>query len=366
MASTKPSLLITGISGSLGTSLLPLLEGFNVIGIDTRPPSESPFPIEFEKSDMGQESSCHQMAQILRDTRAVGVVHLAFILDPIRMGVLDRDRMWRINVAGTARVLEAIAEANRMGGRVAKLIHLSSVAVYGPDLQRPARENDALKAHTLTYALHKKDADLAVQIRARELGDCDVYILRPHIFAGPSVQNYMIDCVRGIAYGSGRLGKMLQRRGKRLPIILPLGRDYLRHQLQFVHVDDVARVIAWLLRRPKAQDQVTLLNVAGRADALTVEKCAKIVGTRIKRLPTAALCRQVVELGWKLGITSVPPDAFPYLIGSYTLDTSKLRSLLGSDYERVIQHTSEEALAGSAAASTSAAISHAEAASQPS
>ena len=363
MASTKPSLLVTGVSGSLGTSLLPLLEGFNVVGLDTRPPSDSRFSIDFENTDLGQESSCDRMAEILRQTRAVGVIHLAFILDPLRLGVLDRERMWRINVAGTARVLEAVAEANRMGGRVAKLIYLSSVAVYGPDLKRPARENDALKAHTLTYAVHKKDADLTVQSRARDLGECDVYILRPHIFAGPSVQNYMIDCIRGIAYGSGRLGKMFQRRGKRLPIILPFGRDYLQHKLQFAHVDDVARVIAWLLRRTKSQDQVTILNVAGRGDPLNVRQCAELVGTRIKRLPTAALCRRVVELSWKLGITSIPPDAFPYLIGSYTMDTSKLRILLGNDYERVIQHTSEAALAGSAAGSLHAEISHAETAS---
>src|SRR5579864_8581081 len=203
MASTKPSIVVTGVSGSLGTRLLPLLEGFSIIGIDKRPPSETSFPIRFEEMDLGQESSCRGMAQILRETHAVGFIHLAFVLDPIRMDVLDPDRMWRINVAGTARVVEAIAETNRMGGKVQKLVHLSSVAVYGPNLSRPARENDALNAHTLAYAVHKKQADSTVQMRVKDLGGCDVYILRPHIFAGPSVQNYMINCLRGTAYGPG-------------------------------------------------------------------------------------------------------------------------------------------------------------------
>ncbi|PYY13624.1 MAG: hypothetical protein DMG60_21540 [Acidobacteria bacterium] len=359
MASTKPSLLVTGVSGDLGKSLLPLLEGFHVIGLDTRPPADSLASIEFENVDLGQESSCQRMAEILRETKAVGVVHLAFILDPVRMGVLDRDRMWRINVAGTARVVEAIAEVNRMGGHVAKFIHLSSVAVYGPDLKRPARENDPLNAHTLAYAVHKRDADLAVQARARDLGGCEVYILRPHIFAGANVQNYMINCVRGTAYGAGRVAKMLMRRGKRLPMLLPAGKAYLRNQMQFVHVDDVARVIAWALRRPKSRDPLTILNVAGDGEPLTVEQCSKLVGTNLKRVPTQVLCRKVINLMWRWGITSVPPDAFPYLIGSYTMDTSKLHTLIGKEYHDIVRYTSEAALTESLS-HTSAEMSHAE------
>ena len=347
MASTKPSLLVTGVSGSLGTSLLPLLESFNVIGLDTHPPSDTSTSIQFENMDLGQESSCSRIAEILRETKAVAVVHLAFVLDPIRSGVLDHDRMWRVNVGGTARVVEAIAEANRMGGHVGKFIHLSSVAVYGPDLRRPARENDPLNAHTLAYAVHKRDADLAVQARARDLGQCEVYIFRPHIFAGGSVQNYMINCVRGTAYGQGRLAKRLEQRGKRLPMLLPTGRTYLKNELQFVHVDDVARVIAWALRRPKSRETLTILNLAGSGEPLTVEQCSKLAGTNVKRLPTEFLCRTVVNLMWNWGVASIPPDAFPYLIGSYTMDTSRLRALLGNEYEHIVRYSSEAALSDS-------------------
>jgi nucleoside-diphosphate-sugar epimerase len=299
------------------------------------------------------------MAEILRETKAVGVIHLAFVLDPLRAGVLDPDRMWRINVAGTARVVEAIAEVNRMGGHIAKFIHLSSVSVYGPNLKRPARENDPLNAHTLTYAVHKREADLAVQARARDLGPCEVYILRPHIFAGAAVQNYMINCLRGTAYGRGRLGKMLERRGKRLPMLIPSGRAYLKHELQFVHVDDVARVIAWALRRPKSRDTLTILNVAGGGEPVTVEQCSKLAGTGLKRLPTESLCRVVINLMWRWGITSIPPDSFPYLVGSYTMDTSKLRSLADSEYERLVRYSSEAALADSLSGSTPE-VSHAQ------
>jgi len=355
MASTKPSLLVTGIGGSLGTRLLPLLEGFHVIGMDIHPPPQGSF--EFEQIDLGQEASCNRMAQILRETKAVAVVHLAFVLDPVRTGILDQDRMWRINVAGTARVVEAIAEANRMGGKVAKLIYLSSVAAYGPNLKRPARENDELKAHTLAYALHKKEADLAVQARARELGGCDVYILRPPIFAGAAVQNYMINCIRGTAYGPGRIGKAMSRRGKKLPMILPFGRTYLGRKFQFVHVDDVARLIAWILSRPKAPDSLTILNVAGRGEPISVARCGEVAGNRIKRMPTVSLCRKIIEMMWNMGVSSVPPDSFPYLIGSYLMETSKLQNLLAAEYEEVIRHTNETALEDAKTTSRSELVS---------
>jgi nucleoside-diphosphate-sugar epimerase len=166
----------------------------------------------------------------------------------------------------------------------------------------------------------------------------------------------MINCIRGTAYGSGRLGKMLERRGTRLPLVFPLGGDYLQHKLQFAHVDDVARLIAWILPRPKLQDPLMILNVASRGESPTVSQCAQVVGATIRRLPTVALCHAMIEMMWALGVTSIPPDSFPYLIGSYWMDTSKLRALLAQDYEHVIRYTNEAALSDSVIESAAASI----------
>jgi nucleoside-diphosphate-sugar epimerase len=204
----------------------------------------------------------------MRAYRPESVVHLAFVLDPLRTGVVDKKRMWQINVAGTSRVTEAIAEHNRMLGGIDKFIFPSSALVYGPELSKPATEDAPLNAQGLPYALHQQEADRTVQSRAKGM-KCKVYILRPHVYAGATVQNYQLGVLRGIPGGKGRLGERLRRQNKRLPLWLPSRGDYLEHKFQFVHVDDVARLIAHILRRKSADPKLTVLNVAGCAGALT-------------------------------------------------------------------------------------------------
>jgi len=121
--------------------------------------------------DVGQEESCRELYLLLRRTSAVAVVHLAFVIDPVRTGVLDVDRMWQINVAGTARVMEAITEANRDVAVIEKFIFPSSVSAYGSGLTGLVTEDFPLGGHTLPYAIHKMESDRVVQQRAPSLRD---------------------------------------------------------------------------------------------------------------------------------------------------------------------------------------------------
>jgi nucleoside-diphosphate-sugar epimerase len=293
--------------------------------------------------DLGREASCWSIIELLRETGATSVVHLAFILDPQRSGVLDGERMWQINVAGTARVMEAISVVNRTGGHVEQFVFSSSVSAYGPDTPGPVKEDAPLRAHTLPYAMHKRESDEVVRYRAASLGDCRVYILRPHIFTGASMQNYMVGALRGTPLGKGKRAARMRAAGKRLPLMLPLGQKYLEKRFQFVHVDDVARLLAYLLYRPRTDPPLTILNVAGRGESITIQRCAEIARAEVKRVPRAA-CRPILGALWKLGISSIPPAALPYMIGSYTMDTTRLQNLLGESYPRIIQYTVEDAL----------------------
>src|SRR5205823_3345646 len=101
-----------------GSRVLLQLPAFNVTGVDLYSPASTPTPSRFESIDLGDEASCDQLVRLFREDNISAVVHLAFVIDPVRNRILDVDRMWQINVAGTARVMEAIAEVNRHGGHI--------------------------------------------------------------------------------------------------------------------------------------------------------------------------------------------------------------------------------------------------------
>jgi nucleoside-diphosphate-sugar epimerase len=342
----KPTALITGVSGNLGLRLLNQLSDYAVIGADIRPPENPSALMRFETIDLAEERSCDQLLELMRAYRPEAVVHLAFVLDPLRTGVVDKKRMWLMNVAGTSRVTEAIAEHNRMLGGIDKFIFPSSALVYGPELTKPATEDAPLNAQSLPYALHQQEADRTVQTRAKSMR-CKTYLLRPHVYAGATVQNYQLGVLRGIPGGKGRLAERLRRQGKRLPLWLPSRGDYLEHKFQFVHVDDVARLIAHILRRQESDPKLTVLNVAGRGDPLELRRCIDIAGIEVQRVPAKTFCKQALRLLWDLGVSDIPPEALPYLLGSSTMDTARLRVFLGEHYRSVIAHTCEDALVDS-------------------
>jgi nucleoside-diphosphate-sugar epimerase len=347
MASVKPVVVVTGVSGNLGSRLLPLLGDFSVIGVDLSPP-QTDLPLQFERMDLGEESSTRVLYELLRDTRPVCVVHLAFVIDPVRTGVLDAERMWQINVAGTARVMEAITEANRTADLgIKQFIFPSSVSAYGPSLPSPATEESPMAAHTLPYAIHKKQCDEVVQQRSPALRGCSAYILRPHIFAGASVENYLLGAFRGTPNGKSARAEKMRSEGKRLPCMLPYGQQYLDNKIQFVHVDDMARLIAHILHRDPEPQRLTILNVAGRGDPLTFGRCIEIAQAKLVRVPGKWAMGLVLRFLWSRQISAIPPGALPYMSGEYIMNTDRLRTFLGGEYENVMRYTIADAFADS-------------------
>src|SRR5579872_1043882 len=164
MVEKKPKVVVTGVSGNLGRRLLEQLAGWHVIGVDFHAPLNPHENLHnFHSLDLSQESSCNELVRLFSEYEPTAVVHLAFVIDPQQTGVTELEPMWHINVAGTARVMEAIAEHNRLRRNVLgetpdgihRFIHLSSVSAYGSELPGLVDENFPLGAHTLPYAIHK-------------------------------------------------------------------------------------------------------------------------------------------------------------------------------------------------------------------
>src|SRR5207237_2912283 len=123
------------------------------------------------------------------------------------------------------------------------------------------------------------------------------------------------------------------KRGTRLPFLIPQGWRALSPPPQFGPVEDAARLNRLILHDERRHDTPTVINVAGRGEAVTTQECISLAHAKSLRLPGKWLCRAVLAMLWKLGISGVPSEALPYMIGSYLVNTAKLREFLGRDYE---------------------------------
>jgi len=152
---------------------------------------------------------------------------------------------------------------------------------------------------------------------------------------------------RGTPNGKSASAAHMRQSGRRLPCMLPFGKQYLDNKIQFVHVDDMARLIAWILKREPEAQRLTILNVASRGDALTFGQCIEMAHARLLRVPGEWGMRQVLQLLWNWNISAIPPEATPYMTGQYVMNTDRLKKFLGDDYGLVIQKTNAEAFADS-------------------
>jgi nucleoside-diphosphate-sugar epimerase len=192
-----------------------------------------------------------------------------------------------------------------------------------------------------------------VQQRCTSVRGCSVYILRPHIYAGASVENYLMGAFRGTPNGKGKRAEKMRAEGKRLPCMLPRGQQYLDNKIQFIHVDDMARLIQHILQREPETQRLTVLNVAGRGDAVTFARCIETAHAKLLRVPGKWAMQQVLRFLWSQKISAIPPEAVPYMTSEYIMNTDRLKRFLGPEYDHVIRHTVAEAFADSFRTATS-------------
>jgi nucleoside-diphosphate-sugar epimerase len=129
--------------------------------------------------------------------------------------------------------------------------------------------------------------------------------------------------------------------------MLPRGQQYLDNKIQFIHVDDMARLITHIMHRPPEPKRLTILNVAGRGEPLTFGQCIEMAQSKLVRVPGRLAMRMVLQFLWNRQISAIPPEAMPYMSGEYIMSTDRLRKFLGSEYGNVLHYSIAEAFADS-------------------
>lgn len=266
------NVLITGVSGYLGTRLVEALSLDEtigtIVGIDIAPPREKPDKLVFFQKDI----RAGDLGEIFRDHRVDTVLHLAFVVQPIH----DLERMHDIDVNGTRNILEHARDCG--AGHV---MVTSSTLAYGahPDNPEELRETDPLRGNrSYPYGHNKALVDRMIQRFAEENDTMVVTILRPCTVFGPSVDNYV--------------SRMLFR-----PMTVGLlGRN---PRIQLIHEDDFVTACLLAMRKKRGG----AFNIAGDG-TLTTDEVAAIVGTRVIKLP-AWLLRPVLEVLWRLRVPGV-------------------------------------------------------------
>ena len=177
--------LITGGSGYIGSRLTDLLiqhEDNEVVNLDIRAPAVPRSRTRFVHMDIRDRG----IAALIAQERPDALVHLAFVLNPIR----DEHTMYDIDVNGTANVLDAAAAAG-----VPHLLVASSTTAYGawPDNPVPIPEEHPVRGlPAYEYARDKTEIDRLCQLWAAQHPDSTMTIVRPTIVFGPNVDNYIV------------------------------------------------------------------------------------------------------------------------------------------------------------------------------
>jgi UDP-glucose 4-epimerase len=299
--------LITGGSGYIGSRLTDLLiqqDENEVVNLDIRAPAVPRSRTRFVHMDIRDRG----IAKLIADERPDALVHLAFVLNPIR----DEHTMYDIDVNGTANVLDAATAAS-----VPHLLVASSTTAYGawPDNPVPMSEEHPVRGlPAYEYARDKTEIDRLCQLWAAQHPDHTMTIVRPTIVFGPNVDNYIVRYWTNSPF-----------------IVLPDGKDA---DWQFVHEDDVVDAISRLL----AERRAGIYNLTADG-TIKLSEAARIAGVKVRKMPLR-LYRRIAALSWKLRLPNAeaPPGQIEFVLHPWIASNEKLKA----DLDWTPRYTSRE------------------------
>jgi UDP-glucose 4-epimerase len=298
-------IVVTGATGNVGTSVVDALIGDDrvteVVGIARRLPEWQRPRTRWVSADIARDDLRPHFAE------ADAVINLAWLIQPSR----DDAELERVNVAGSRRVFEAVADVG-----VPALVHASSVGVYssGPKDRRVDESWPRDGVPSSFYSRHKAAAERALDEVEAANSRLRVVRLRPALIfkreAGPELRRL---------FAGPLLPARLLRPG-RVPL-LPLPD---RLVLQAVHADDVGA--AYRLAALSA-DARGAYNVAAEP-VLDPSSLSDFFRARRVRVPERAL-RVLADATWRARLQPTPPGWLDMGLAVPVMDVRRARDQLG-------------------------------------
>lgn len=287
------TIAVTGVSGYLGSRVAATLAadpGVDcVVGVDVIAPSGDGMADELEFHEIDIRDP--ELGKFL--TGADTVVHLAFVLDPMR----DEAEMADVNLGGMRNVLDAAETAG-----VGRVVYTSSAAAYGahPDNPVPLFESDKLRANAdFSYGAHKMESEHILRDWMADHPDVAVTVLRPAIVLGSHVSNFISRTLEA--------PRLLSLRGYAPPF-------------QAIHEDDAVSAVSHVtLKRIAGTFNVAADDVVEHADM------AGLVG-RKRQDVDPSVARRFADLAWRFGQAEAPPGVIAYFMYPWVVSNEALRS----------------------------------------
>lgn len=289
-SSSRPAVVVTGISGNLGRTLAKSLHKHErIIGIDRRPFVGRPKDVEMHQMDLRKKKA----EDVFRKNDIRAVIHMGIMHDP-RM---SEEEHHSFNVVGTTRLLEYCAKYN-----VPKVVVLSSANVYGPspDNSNFLTEDAPLMAASRFSGVRDLiEVDMLAHSFFWKHPDIQTVILRPVHIVGPTIKNAPSNYLR-----------------LRYPWVLA-GFDPM---VQLIHVEDVARAMveAALRSEPKG-----VYNVVGPGE-VPLSSIHGELGHSAIPVPHP-VARPLLNVLFKYRLANFPPPELDHIQFLCNVDGSRWR-----------------------------------------
>jgi UDP-glucose 4-epimerase len=299
--SAKPSVLVTGATGYVGSLLLQRIvqqqELFAaVVALDVRPPSEAKkLPgVDYVVGDIRDDT----LERALHANPVDTVVHLASIVTPAKE--MTRAFAYSVDVEGTRNVLRSC-----VGAGVKQVIVASSGAAYGyhADNPQPLSEDDALRGNSeFAYSDHKRRVEKMLAAFRRDHPELRQLVFRVCTILGEKTDNQITDIFRR-------------------PLIIGVAET----EIPFVFVWDQDLVSCIVKGILECADGV--YNVAGDGQ-LTLRQIARSLGKPYLPIPPSLL-RGALWLLHKAGISQYGPEQVNFLRYRPVLANNRLKGRFG-------------------------------------